>query len=479
MIKVRFAPSPTGFLHIGGARTAIFNWLYAKKHGGKFFLRIEDTDFKRSGEEMTVAIIDSLRWLGLDWDGELVRQSERIEIYRQHAQRLLESGRAYRSFVPEEELETARAQAKLEKRDFRYREIFIRPSVEEEQELLASNKPFALRLEVPPGKTSFDDLVHGDVTFDNAVVDDFVILRSEGLPTYHLAVVVDDHEMGITHVLRGDDHISNTPKQMKLYEAFDWRPPQFAHVPLILGPDKTRLSKRHGATAVGEYEKKGFLPEALFNYLALLGWSPGGDREILPREELLALFDTHGISKSNAVFDEKKLEWMNGQYLSSLPVATYENRIAEALIAAGVISRTELRHDYLRAVIALLKTRLKTIQEFVTYGAYFFRDPENYEEAARTKHWKDPQVRVWLAQFADELEKNTAFSPAETESCLRTLAEKLGVAAAKLIHATRLAVTGFGVSPSLFATMAVLGKEIVVHRLRQAISQIPELNAAQ
>ncbi|MGH7495325.1 MAG: glutamate--tRNA ligase [bacterium] len=474
MLAVRFAPSPTGFLHIGGARTAIFNWLYAKKHGGKFFLRIEDTDFKRSGEEMTRAIIEGLRWLGLDWEGEPVRQSERIARYQQHAQRLLESGHAYRSFVSDEALEAAREQAKRDKKDFRYRETFPRLTGAEERKQLAEKKPFAIRLASPPGKTGFNDLVHGEVSFDNAVIDDFIILRSDSLPTYHLAVVVDDHEMSITHVLRGDDHISNTPKQIMLYNAFGWQMPVFAHVPLILGTDKTRLSKRHGATAVGEYEKKGFLPEALFNYLALLGWSPGDDRELLSREELIALFDTSGISKSNAVFDEKKLEWLNGHYLSSLPVASYEDRIAEALIEAQIISRQELQGDYLRKVIGLLKTRLKIIPDFVTYGAYFFRDPEKYEEAARAKHWKDEQTSAWLSRLADDLKSLPAFGPTEIETCLRAMAERSSIAAAKFIHAARLAVTGFGVSPSLFDTMAVLGKETVVRRLRRATSQLTE-----
>ena len=472
MIAVRFAPSPTGFLHIGGARTAIFNWLYAKTHGGTFFLRIEDTDFKRSGEEMTRAIIAGLRWLGLDWQGEPVRQSDRIAIYQQHARRLLESGHAYRSFTTEEELEAARTQAKLEKRDFRYRETFARPSRDEEQKMLVEGKPFTIRLAVATGKTSWNDLVHGEVGFEHALIDDFVILRSDGMPTYHLAVVVDDHEMGITHVLRGDDHISNTPKQIMLYGAFGWQTPAFAHVPLILGSDKTRLSKRHGATAVGEYEKKGFLPEALFNYLALLGWSPGDDRELLSREELIALFDTSGISKSSAVFDEKKLEWLNGHYLSSLPVSAYEDRVAQVLFDSGVLAPHELRQEYLRQVMELLRTRVKTITDFATYGAYFFRDPTEYEDAARLKHWKDPHTGTWLAQGAEELEKLTVFSAAEIESRVRALAEKSGVAAGKWIHAMRLAVTGFGVSPGLFETMTVLGKEAVVRRLRRAIPQI-------
>jgi glutamyl-tRNA synthetase len=474
MVRVRFAPSPTGFLHIGGARTAIFNWLYAKKQGGKFFLRIEDTDFKRSGEEMTRAIIEGLRWLGLDWEGEPLRQSDRIAIYQQHAQRLLESGLAYRSFTTDEELAAARQRAERDKKDFRYREAFPRLNDAAAEKLLAEKKPFALRLAVTPGRTIFNDLVHGEVSFDNALIDDFVILRSDGLPTYHLAVVVDDHEMGISHVLRGDDHISNTPKQLMLYQAFGWQLPAFAHVPLILGPDKTRLSKRHGATAVGEYEKKGFLPEALFNYLALLGWSPGDDRELLSRQELISLFDTAGISKSNAVFDEKKLAWLNGEYLSSLPVESYEDRVAEAFIAAQVVSRRELQDDYLRKVIALLKKRVKTISEFTTYGAYFFRDPEKYEEAARAKHWKEAQTSAWLSRLAADLENLPEYGATEIESCLRALAEKSGIPAAKLIHATRLAVTGFGVSPSLFDTMAVLGKESVVRRLRRATSYLPE-----
>lgn len=470
MIAVRFAPSPTGFLHIGGARTAIFNWLYARKHGGKFFLRIEDTDFKRSGEEMTAAIIASLRWLGLDWDGEPVRQSDRIAIYRQHAERLLASGHAYRSFTTAEELEAAREQAKVQKREFRYREAFARPSRSEEQGMLAAGKAFAIRLAVSPGRTGWNDLVHGEVGFEHELIDDFVILRSDGLPTYHLAVVVDDHEMGITHVLRGDDHISNTPKQIMLYAALGWHAPAFAHVPLILGADKTRLSKRHGATAVGEYEKKGFLPEALFNYLALLGWSPGDDRELFSRAELISLFDISGISKSSAVFDEKKLEWLNGHYLSSLPVEQYEERVGRALLESGVLAPQELRRDYLRQVITLLRTRVKTIADFGSYGGYFFRDPVSYDEAARAKYWHDPLTGTWLAQCAEELEKLPVFNAAEIENRVRAWAEKSGVPAAKLIHAARLAITGFSVSPGLFDTMAVLGRETVVRRLRQAIS---------
>lgn len=470
MVVVRFAPSPTGYLHIGGARTAIFNWLYAKKHNGKFFLRIEDTDVKRSGEEMTRAIIDSLRWLGLDWEGEPIKQSDRLDIYRAHAQRLVESGHAYRSFTSEGEAEQVRQRVTAEKKTFIYREHFPKPSREQEAQWLAANKPFSIRFEVPRGSTTFDDHVQGSVSFEHVQIDDFVILRSDGYPTYHLAAVVDDHDMSITHVIRGADHISNTPKQIMLYRAFGWDTPKFAHVPLILGSDKTRLSKRHGATAVGEYEKKGILPEALFNYLTLLGWSPGDDREVLSKKELIALFDIEDVSKSNAVFDEKKLVWMNGQYLSSAAIERLIEPVINAYVEAGVVSRAELadRKEYLLGVIGLLRSRVKTINEFVEFGAYFLREPAEYEEAARAKHWKDEHVSAWLTALAEACEQLALFNVAETERCLREVAEKLTISASKLIHATRLAVTGFGVSPSLFETLALLGKQAVVSRLKSA-----------
>jgi glutamyl-tRNA synthetase len=471
MIVVRFAPSPTGYLHIGGARTAIFNWLYAKKHNGKFFLRIEDTDVKRSGEEMTRAIIDSLRWLGLDWEGEPVKQSERLEIYREHAQRLVASGHAYRSFTSEEEAAQVRERVTAEKQTFIYREHFPKPSREQEAQWLAGNKPFTIRLAVPAGSTRFADQVQGEVSFEHAQIDDFVILRSDGYPTYHLAVVVDDHAMGITHVIRGADHISNTPKQIMLYRAFGWETPKFAHVPLILGPDKSRLSKRHGATAVGEYEKKGILPEALFNYLALLGWSPGDDRELLSKEELIALFDIAEVSRSNAVFDERKLAWMNGQYLSSVAIERLIEPVSNALVEADLASREELitKREYLLGVIGLLRSRVKTIAEFVEFGAYFWREPLEYEEAAAAKHWKEESVGAWLTALAEAYEQLTLFNVTETERCLREVAEKLAISASKLIHATRLAVTGFGVSPSLFETLSLLGKQRVVARLKSAV----------
>jgi len=475
MIAVRFAPSPTGYLHIGGARTAIFNWLFAKKHGGKFFLRIEDTDLLRSGEEMTRAILESLAWLGLDWEGDPVYQSQRFFIYQEYTQLLVKQGKAYRCFCAPEEIAAARERAKAEKQTFKYDGRCRHLSPPEIQQNLAAGKPFAIRFAVQSGgATFFKDEVREEVSFANETIDDFVILRSDGVPTYHLAVVVDDHEMGITHVIRGEDHISNTPKQVLLYNACGWPLPVFAHVPLILGPDKSRLSKRHGATAVGEYETKGFLPEALFNFLARLGWSPGDDREIFRREEFIQLFDLAGISKSGAVFDEKKLEWMNGQYLGAATVERLEPLVEKVLRDAGVAVAVELQNDrgYLRRVIELLKSKVKLVTEFATQGVYFFRDPEQYDATAAAKHWKDPKTEEYLKKFSARLADLEEFSAPTTEEALRRLAEELGVLAAKLIHPTRLAITGFSVGPGLFETMALLGKDRVVARLQKVAKML-------
>ena len=475
MISVRFAPSPTGYLHIGGARTAIFNWLFAKKHGGKFFLRIEDTDVQRSGEEMTRAILESLTWLGLEWPGEPVYQSQRFPRYQNFAHRLVREGKAYRCFCSTEEINAVRERAKAEKQTFKYDGRCRKLNPDEIKQNLAANKPFAIRFAVRSGGvTSFKDEIRDEVSFDNETIDDFVILRSDGVPTYHLAVVIDDHEMGITHVIRGEDHISNTPKQVLLYNAFSWPLPVFAHVPLILGADKSRLSKRHGATAVGEYAAKGFLPETLFNFLAVLGWSPGDDREIFSKNELIQEFDLSGISKSGAVFDEKKLEWMNGQYMSLVSADRLAPLVEKAFIDSGILTVVELqnRRDYFHSVIELLKSKVKFIPDFVSVGAYFFRDPERYEEAARVKHWKDSETAERLEKLAARLAELKEFSPPVIEEAVRRLAEEIGLAAAKLIHPARLAITGFGVSPGLFEMMALLGQKCVVTRLRRAVKTL-------
>ena len=320
-IRVRFAPSPTGFLHVGGARTALYNWLYARKNKGVFVLRIEDTDVQRSSQEMVDVILNSLKWLQLNWDEGPIYQSQRLDLYRKAAFELVEKGKAYRCFCKPDEINARREAGMKEKGMWKYERTCYNLTPEEIQKNITSGIPFAIRFLVPPGSTSFDDLVHGKIELDHSQVDDFVLLRSDGHPTYHLSVVVDDIDMGITHIVRGDDHISNTPKQILLYDAFDKKPPHFAHIPLILGTDKKRLSKRHGSVAVEEYQRMGILPEALVNFLALLGWNPGDEREIMALDELVREFDLDRVNSSNAVFDLKKLQWMNSKYLSLTPLA--------------------------------------------------------------------------------------------------------------------------------------------------------------
>ena len=346
MLRVRFAPSPTGYLHIGGARTALFNWLYARRQGGMFVLRIEDTDTERSSWDMVSGIVDGLRWLGLDWDeGPDVGgphapyfQSQRVDKARQLAERLVAEGRGYYCYCSTELLQEKRQAAEAAGGGWVYDRTCCKLTSDEVAGREASGAPRAIRFRVPAGHTSFPDLVHGPITFDNANIEDFVVLRSDRQPTYHLSVVADDMEMEITQVIRGDDHISNTPKQVLLYEAFGARTPQFAHVPLILGPDKKRLSKRHGATSVMEYNRLGYLPEAMVNFLALLGWSPGDDRELFTRDELIAAFTLEGISGGNAVFNPDKLDWFNQQHIVRLPIDDLARRLRPVLEQAGLWS---------------------------------------------------------------------------------------------------------------------------------------------
>src|SRR5256885_6543508 len=380
--RVRFAPSPTGYLHVGGARTALFNWLFARRHEGKFVLRIEDTDAERSSWDMVAGIVDGLRWLGLDWDeGPDVGgphapyfQSQRLDKYREQAQALVRDGKAYAD-------------------------------------------EGAVRFKVPPGQTRFDDLVHGPVKFENEHIENFVILRSDGHPTYHLSVVVDDIDMQITHVVRGDDHISNTPKQLLLYDAFGTPAPQFAHVPLILGPDKKRLSKRHGATSVMEYPRLGYIPEGMVNFLALLGWNPGGDRELLSRDELVSLFTLEGISGGNAVFNTEKLDWFNQQHIGRLPAATLLERIEGRLREAGVWRDALNTSDggWIAAVLELLKPRVKNLDQLVDELRPFLVDEPAVDPAAASKHLT-AEARPLLADLAASLEAGPAADAATIAS---------------------------------------------------------------
>jgi glutamyl-tRNA synthetase len=483
MIRVRFAPSPTGYLHVGGARTALFNWLYARRHGGTFVLRIEDTDAERSSWEMVSGIVDGLRWLGLDWDeGPDVGgphapyfQSQRLDRHRERAHALVREGRAYYCYCTPDEIQRKRDEAEARKEVWTYDRACLQRPASELTRLESEGAPRAIRFKVPEGQTTFQDLVRGLIAFENANIEDFVILRSEGQPTYHLSVVLDDIDMEITHVVRGDDHISNTPKQVLLYQAFGKTPPAFAHVPLILGPDRKRLSKRHGATSVMEYHRLGYLPEAMVNFLALLGWSPGGDREVLSRDELVSLFTLEGISGGNAVFNPEKLDWFNQQHIARLDSMDLLGRIRDRLRDAGLwrdtLETTEA--PWIQKVIALLKPRVRTLDQLVDELRPFLVNAPEIEPAAGSKHLAGPAGGPLLTRLSERLSTLEPFDPATTEQTLRSTADEAGIKAAALIHATRVAVTGRTVSAGLFDVLALLGKARVMERLTNAATYTP------
>jgi glutamyl-tRNA synthetase len=476
--RLRFAPSPTGYLHIGGARTALFNWLYARRHGGTFVLRIEDTDAERSSWEMVTGIVDGLRWLGLDWDeGPDIGgphapyfQSERLDQYRALAERLVSDGLAYYCYCTADTIQQKREAAEAAGGGWMYDRTCAALGAERIAELEAAGAPRAIRFKVPPGRTRFDDRVRGAIEFDNANIEDFVVLRSDRHPTYHLSVVSDDIAMGITDVVRGDDHISNTPKQVLLYDAFGQPPPRFAHVPLILGPDKKRLSKRHGATSVMEYHRLGYLPEAMVNFLALLGWSPGGDQELFSRDELIPRFALDGISGGNAIFNPEKLDWFNQQHIGRLTVEDLASRLRPFLEDAG-LWRDEFAGaecaSFIR-VVSLLQSRLKTLAQFVEDARFFFSDDCPVDEAAVQKYLMVAGMRSHLAALASCFRMPQPFEQATLEASLRDLAATRGIKAAALIHATRVAVTGRTASPGLFEVLELLGRDRVVARLDRA-----------
>jgi len=460
--RVRFAPSPTGSLHIGSARTAVFNWLYARHIGGDFLLRIEDTDPERSRSHLAQAIEEDLRWLDMESDEPIVYQSDRLEEYRRLAHELVESGAAYRDFTSPEELEALRDEARRAGQSA----FLFRADRKGIPQQSSNNSPHAIRFLAPDDDIVFSDGVHGEIRVRGSDIDDFVLLRRDGSPTYHLSVVADDHAMSITDVIRGDDHISNTPKQLLIYRAMGWEPPRFAHVPLILGPDKKRLSKRHGATSVGEYRQKGYLPQAVFNFIALLGWSPGkGDQEVFARAELIQAFSIEGINRSSAVFDEAKLIWMNGEHLRQLPTADLTAAI-EPYIDSPVDSA------YLEEVAALLQPRLRMPTDIRELGQYFFRDPDRWDEKGKAKHWSDPALPQRLSEYITALEARPDFNADALETDLRSRCDTWGISAAKMIHPLRLALTGRTASPGLFEVMEVLGRPVVVRRLKRALEQL-------
>jgi glutamyl-tRNA synthetase len=432
-IRVRFPPSPTGFLHIGGARTALYNWLFARHHKGILVLRLEDTDRARSTDEAVESILESMTWLGLNWDEGPFFQSKRLDIYKEYVEKLLKEDKAYYS----EDAEKGRA----------------------------------VRFKMGEGITEIDDMIHGKITFDASLIEDFVILKADGFPAYNFACVVDDCTMGITHVIRGDDHISNTPRQVALYHALGFELPKFGHIPMILGEDGTRLSKRHGATSVTEYREKGYLPEALTNFMALLGWSPGEDQEFLTRDEMIEKFTLKRVNTTPARFNTTKLDWMNSHYIRQTSTETLIEKLKPSLTKAG-IETTQLSLPWLKKLVELYIERFKTLEDFVVQTRFFFTDDIEYDEAAVKKFFGKDGVANLLKESHTELSKLDGFDIEKLEACLRTLTEKYKIGFGKLAQPLRVAITGRSVSAGIFETMELLGKEKTLKRLEYSVKHL-------
>ncbi|UCD17129.1 MAG: glutamate--tRNA ligase [Candidatus Zixiibacteriota bacterium] len=471
-VRVRIAPSPSGYLHVGTARTAIFNWLFARQNNGKFIVRIEDTDVSRSRAELIEPILNALKWLGLDWDEGPYFQSKRLERYTFYIARLLESGHAYRCFRTPEELEQKRRELG-KTREQKLDKDWLASSPEEEQQLLAKEIPFALRLRIPKGETSYNDLVLGRLTRQNEEIEDFVICRSDGRAVYNMAVVADDHEMGITHVIRGNDHITNTFKQIHIYRALGIEPPQFAHVPLILRPDRRKVSKRLGDKDVAEYGDEGILPEGLLNFLCLLGWSPKDDREYLPKDELIRIFKLENVNKANPIFNEEKLLALNREYIKNCPDNKLADLAAPLFVKAGLTTpqRLESERDYLTRVIGLLKERCSRLTDFISQGGYFFTDEFHYEDEAVKKHF-NAESREFLRRLLSGFEAASPFTKESLENAVNSLAAQLRIKKSQLIHPTRLAVSGTSKGPGLYDLLETLGRDEVARRMRKAVAYL-------
>ena len=473
-LRLRFAPSPTGYLHVGGARTALFNWLLAKKHGGTYLLRIEDTDKARSTDDSTRAIFEGLEWLGLTWDEEVTYQGANLARHQVDGQRLLDAGAVYRCFCTTAELDERRKEAETRGDAFKYDRRCDRLSPDEVHRRVDAGTAFVLRFRVPDGTTEWDDLVHERIAFPNKDIEDFVVLRSDRTPIYNMAVVSDDIAAGITLVMRGDDHISNTPKQILLYRALGARLPVFAHLPMIHGTDGKKLSKRHGAMAVGDYRHEGILPSAMVNFLALLGWSPGNDLEVMTRDQLIAHFSADHLLKKASVFDLKKLEWMNGQHLNMLPLAEVEPRITPSVVAAGYASADWLSANkaWYDSLLELLRVRARTVDDLVRQAAPYFGESVELDPDAVAKQWKDPGTVELLADARTALDGVADWSAAALEDAMRGVAERRGLAAGKLFQPLRVALTGSAVSPGIFDVLVLLGRDRSLRRLDDAVRHL-------
>jgi len=484
-VRVRFAPSPTGSLHIGGARTALFNLLFARHNNGTFVLRIEDTDTERSTEESAAQIIRSLKWLGIEWDEGPEKggdfgpyfQSQRLELYRREVERLLAEGKAYRCYCTPEELAERREAALKAGKAPRYDGTCRNLTPEQIAKFEAEGRKYTIRLKMPEeGQTEVNDLIRGRVVFENSVLDDLIIVKSNGIPTYNFACVVDDNAMQITHIIRAEEHLSNTPKQIQVYKALGYDIPQFAHVPMILAPDRSKLSKRHGATSVEEFRDQGYLAQAIINYLTLLGWSPEGTEEIFGMEKAINEFTLERVNKTAAIYDVKKLTWINGHYMRELDSGFVTEQTVPFMVKRGIITEQEAeeKFDYIKRIVEISRDRAKTLDELAESIAFFFQDVTEYEEKGVRKHFAKENAAQLLTQGADALEKLEDFTLENTETTFRNITEAMGLKAAELIHATRLAITGRTVGPGLFDIIVLLGREKTVERMRKAAKWISE-----
>jgi len=489
-IRVRFAPSPTGYPHLGNIRTALFNWLFARHHGGKFILRIEDTDVARTVEGAVENIIDSLKWLGLDWDEGPYFQSQRLPLYQETAHKLVDQGHAYLCYCSPQRLAEMRQEQMRRKQPPKYDRHCRELTAQQRAQLEASGITPVVRFKTPlRGETSLHDLIRAKVTFQNDTLDDFILIKSDGYPTYHLANVVDDHLMAISHVLRADEWLSSTPRHILLYQALDWQPPQFAHLPMILGPDRAKLSKRHGATNIIEYQSQGLLPEAMINFLSLLGWALDDKTELLSREELIKHFTLERVGKTAAIFNKDKLDWMNGVYLRQLTPEQFASQAAPFLqrdLPSSV--KRPLDNNYISTIMPLIQERARTLGDVPHLTDFFFLDELEYDQGLLTKSFLVSPI------FANrtETEMDTATKAIETslerlkpletwnavsvENILRPLATELGLTTSKFFGLLRVAITGRTASPPLFQTMAALGKERCLKRLNKALQKIKEQN---
>lgn len=487
-IRVRFAPSPTGELHIGGARTCLFNWLFARHYGGKFILRIEDTDLDRLKEGSIDGILNSLKWLGIDWDeGPLAGgtfqpyfQSQRLSLYSSEADKLLNEGKAYQCYCTQEDLDNERKLAAAQKRPYKYSGKCKNLSLKKKEAFINAGRKPVVRFSTPScGSTIVNDIVRGDVSFENSLIDDFIIIKSNGVAAYNFACVIDDFTMRISHVIRAEEHLSNTPKQLLLYAAIGAPAPKFAHVPMILAPDRSKLSKRHGATSVEEFISQGFLPEALINYICLLGWAPKDHKEIISKKSMIEEFSLDRVSKNPAIYDTKKMSWINGHYLRSYNIDKLMELIIPFLHKKGIhespLPEGDIDREKLKKAVLLVREKVWNLEELANGLTYFFHDIPSYDEKGVEKYFKNEASASILNEMLKHFKEIEDFTEDVLENCVRSYAQNHGIKAGEVIHPLRLALTGRCMTPGLFEVMSVLGKEMCVSRIETAVKFIKNL----